>query len=403
MRPEEIRKDFPFFEINKNITYLDSAATSQKPSLVIDSLKEYYEDFNANAGRGSYGLSAKSKEILEDTRKKLKDFTKAGNDYELIFTKSATEALNLVSYAYGLNNLKKGDQVLISIAEHHANLVNWQYICEKTGADLKYFYLDEKLNLDLNDYKEKLNSKTKIVAFTGASNVLSFEVEIAKMVEMAKSYGALTVIDATQLISHRQIDVDAYNCEFLAFSGHKVFASQGVGCLIGKKALLEKMDPFLLGGDMIEYVKEESVTYAEIPSKFEAGTLDIGAIYSLNKAVDYINKLGYENIEKIEKDLLNYLLEEIEKLDFIKTYYDPSHSHTNLIFTIENIHPHDISQILDYYGICIRTGHHCAQPLHRYLGLNSSSRISLVFYNTKEDIDRLIWGLKKVKEVFYGA
>lgn len=403
MRPEEIRKDFPFFEINKNITYLDSAATSQKPSIVIDSLKEYYEDFNANAGRGSYGLSAKSKEILEDTRKKLKDFTKAGNDYELIFTKSATEALNLVSYAYGLNNLKKGDQVLISIAEHHANLVNWQYICEKTGADLKYFYLDEKLNLDLNDYKEKLNSKTKIVAFTGASNVLSFEVEIVKMVEMAKSYGALTVIDATQLISHRQIDVDAYNCDFLAFSGHKVFASQGVGCLIGKKALLEKMDPFLLGGDMIEYVKEESVTYAEIPSKFEAGTLDIGAIYTLNKSVDYISKLGYENIEKIEKDLLNYLLEEIEKLDFIKTYYDPSHSHTNLIFTIENIHPHDISQILDYYGICIRTGHHCAQPLHRYLGLNSSSRISLAFYNTKEDIDRLIWGLKKVKEVFYGA
>lgn len=403
MRPEEIRKDFPFFEINKNITYLDSAATSQKPSIVIDSLKEYYEDFNANAGRGSYGLSAKSKEILEDTRKKLKDFTKAGNDYELIFTKSATEALNLVSYAYGLNNLKKGDQVLISIAEHHANLVNWQYICEKTGADLKYFYLDEKLNLDLNDYKEKLNSKTKIVAFTGASNVLSFEVEIVKMVEMAKSYGALTVIDATQLISHRQIDVDAYNCDFLAFSGHKVFASQGVGCLIGKKALLEKMDPFLLGGDMIEYVKEESVTYAEIPSKFEAGTLDIGAIYTLNKSVDYISKLGYENIEKIEKDLLNYLLEEIEKLDFIKTYYDLSHSHTNLIFTIENIHPHDISQILDYYGICIRTGHHCAQPLHRYLGLNSSSRISLAFYNTKEDIDRLIWGLKKVKEVFYGA
>ena len=403
MRPEEIRKDFPFFEKNKNITYLDSAATSQKPGIVIDSLKEYYEDFNANAGRGSYGLSAKSKEILEDTRKKLKDFTKAGNDYELIFTKSATEALNLVSYAYGLNNLKKGDQVLISIAEHHANLVNWQYICEKTGADLKYFYLDEKLNLDLNDYKEKLNSKTKIVAFTGASNVLSFEVEIVKMVEMAKSYGALTVIDATQLISHRQIDVDAYNCDFLAFSGHKVFASQGVGCLIGKKALLEKMDPFLLGGDMIEYVKEESVTYAEIPSKFEAGTLDVGAIYSLNKAVNYISKLGYENIEKIEKDLLNYLLEEIEKLDFIKTYYDPSHSHTNLIFTIENIHPHDISQILDYSGICIRTGHHCAQPLHRYLGLNSSSRISLAFYNTKEDIDRLIWGLKKVKEVFYGA
>ena len=403
MRPEEIRKDFPFFEKNKNITYLDSAATSQKPSIVIDSLKEYYEDFNANAGRGSYGLSAKSKEILEDTRKKLKDFTKTGNDYELIFTKSATEALNLVSYAYGLNNLKKGDQVLISIAEHHANLVNWQYICEKTGADLKYFYLDEKLNLDLNDYKEKLNSKTKIVAFTGASNVLSFEVDIAKMVEMAKEYGALTVVDATQLISHRQIDVDAYNCDFLAFSGHKVFASQGVGCLIGKKDLLEKMDPFLLGGDMIEYVTEENVTYAEIPSKFEAGTLDIGAIYTLNKAVDYISKLGYENIEKIEKDLLNYLLEEIEKLDFIKTYYDPSHSHTNLIFTIENIHPHDISQILDYYGICIRTGHHCAQPLHRYLGLNSSSRISLAFYNTKEEIDRLIWGLKKVKEVFYGA
>ncbi|WP_311487652.1 SufS family cysteine desulfurase [uncultured Helcococcus sp.] len=403
MRPEEIRKDFPFFEKNKNITYLDSAATSQKPSIVIDSLKEYYETFNANAGRGSYGLSAKSKEILENTREKLKDFTKAGHDYELIFTKSATEALNLVSYSYGLNNLKKDDQVLISIADHHANLVNWQYICEKTGSELKYFYLDENLNLDLEDYMRKLNSKTKIVTFTVASNVLSFEVEIAKMVEMAKEYGAVTVVDATQLISHRQIDVDAYKCDFLAFSGHKALASQGVGCLIGKKDLLNKMDPFLLGGDMIEYVTEESVSYAEIPSKFEAGTLDIGAIYSLNKAMDYINHIGYESIEKIERNLFSYLLEEIEKLDFVKIYYDPSHSHTNLIFTIENIHPHDISQILDYYGICIRTGHHCAQPLHRYLGLNSSSRVSIAFYNTKEEINRLIWGLKKVKEVFYGA
>ena len=308
-----IRKDFPFFEQNIGTVYLDNAATSQKPKSVIESQIEYYTYFNANANRGIYSLSMKSTGILDTTREKVSKFINAKSKKNIVFTKSATEALNLIAYTYGFNNLNKGDEILISIAEHHANLVAWQYIAKNTGAKLVYFYLDKDLNLDLKDYKSKLNKNTKIVAFTGASNVLSFKVEISEMVKMAKEVGAITIVDGAQLISHKKVDVKEMDCDFFAFSGHKMYSLQGVGVLYGKEELLHQMPPFLYGGDIIEYVHEQNTSFTSIPNKFESGTQNIGAIYSLYKAIEYIEKIGMENIEKREKELTNYLLQKIKK------------------------------------------------------------------------------------------
>lgn len=397
-----IRKDFPFFEENEDIVYLDNASTTQKPKSVIDSQIEYYTKYNANANRGIYSISMKSTQILEDARKKVADFINAKSPKSIVFTKSATEALNIISSSYGLNNLKEGDEILISIAEHHANLVNWQYVAKKTNAKLKYFYLDENLNFDIEDFKSKLNDKTKIVAFSGASNVLSFDVDVKKMVKLAKDVGAITIIDGAQLIAHKKVDVHDMDCDFFAFSGHKIYSTQGVGVLYAKEDILENLTPFLFGGDIIEYVTEENTTFTEAPHKFEAGTQNISAIYSLQKAIEYIEKIGMDNIQNREKELTNYLLEKMKSLDFVKVYYPKNGSGANVTFTVNNIHPHDVSQILDYYNVNIRVGHHCTQPLHRYLGINSSCRASISFYNTYEELDKLVEGLKKVKEVFDG-
>lgn len=397
-----IRKDFPFFEQNKGNVYLDSAATTQKPKYVIESQSEYYTFFNANANRGIYRISMKSTQVLEDSRKKVAKFINAKSERNIIFTKSTTEALNIIAYTYGLNHLKEGDEILISIAEHHANLVNWQYVAKMTKAKLVYFYLDENLNLDINDYKLKLNENTKIVAFTGASNVLSFNVDVQKMVKIAKKVGAITVVDGAQLISHRKVDVEQMDCDFFAFSGHKMYALQGVGVLYGKEELLKKMPPFLYGGDIVEYVHEQETSFTDIPTKFEAGTQNIGAIYSLSKAIDYIENIGMEIIEKREKNLTNYLLDKFRALDLVTFYYPKDGVGTNISFNVNNVHPHDVAQILDYYNIAIRVGHHCAQPLHRYLGINSSCRASIAFYNTHEEIDKFIDALYRVKEIFYG-
>lgn len=397
-----IRKDFPFFEENEDIVYLDNASTTQKPKSVIDSQIEYYTKYNANANRGIYSISMKSTQILEDTRKKVADFINAKSPKSIVFTKSATEALNIISSSYGLNNLKEGDEILISIAEHHANLVNWQYVAKKTNAKLKYFYLDENLNFDIEDFKSKLNDKTKIVAFSGASNVLSFDVDVKKMVKLAKDVGAITIIDGAQLIAHKKVDVHDMDCDFFAFSGHKIYSTQGVGVLYAKEDILENLTPFLFGGDIIEYVTEEDTTFTEAPHKFEAGTQNISAIYSLQKAIEYIENIGMDNIQNREKELTNYLLDKMKSLDFVKVYYPKNGSGTNVTFTVNNIHPHDVSQILDYYNVNIRVGHHCTQPLHRYLGINSSCRASISFYNTYEELDKLVEGLKKVKEVFDG-
>lgn len=403
MNQKEIRDNFPFFNTNPDISYLDSAATSQKPKIVLDALSDFYTRFNANANRGAYQIAVESTALLESARSNVARFIGASSPSEIIFTKSATESINLVAYSYGLNKLQEGDEVLISIAEHHSNLVNWQYICQKAGAKLSYFYLDDDLNIDLNDFKSKLNENTKIVSFTGASNVLSFDVPAKEMTKLAHQVGAKVLIDGTQQIVHSKVDVSDLDCDFYAFSGHKLYAEFGVGVLYGKKELLDNMDPFLLGGDMIEYVMEDHSSYAELPHKFEAGTSNVGAIHSLDKAIQFIDLIGYDAISQIEEDLVAYGLQELSKLDFIKLYYPKNGKGTNITFTVDGVHPHDVSQILDSVGVDIRVGHHCAQPLHRYLGINSSCRASLAIYNTKAEIDRLVEGLKKVKEIFYGS
>lgn len=406
MNIEEIRKDFPFFtnKENLNIAYLDNAATSHKPKIVIDGLKDYYEKFNSNANRGAYKLSIESTRILEDTREKVRKFINAEKKEEIIFTKSATESLNLIAYSYAMDNLNQNDEILISIAEHHSNLVVWQNICKKTGVKLKYFYLDQNLNFDLEDYKNKITQNTKIISFTAQSNVLSFDVPVREMIKIARiKSSAKIIIDAAQAIAHEKINVKEMDCDFLAFSGHKMYAGQGVGVLYGRYELLNNMTPFLFGGDMIEYVMEQDVSYAEVPTKFEAGTTDIAAIYTLSLAIDYMYKIGLDNISMIENKLVEYCINKIKEVDNIDIYYpNKNQKGTNIAFNIKDIHPHDVSQILDFEGVNIRVGHHCAQPLHRYLGINSSCRVSFAFYNTFEEIDKFIDSLKKVKEVFYG-
>lgn len=401
----KIRRDFPFFssELNKNIIYLDSSATTQKPQVVIDAISDYYTHHNANINRGSYQISVRSTDLFENTRRKIAEFINAPNSDNIVFTKGTTESLNLVAYGYGLKNLKKGDEILISVAEHHANLVNWQFVCEQTGANLVYFYLDEHLNFDLNDFESKLNKNTKIVSFTAQSNVLSFDVPISRMISKAKSIGAITILDAAQYVAHKEIDVQKFDCDFLAFSGHKIYSEQGVGVLYGKKELLDYINPLIYGGDMIEYVHEKKSTFAPTPNKFEGGSQNISAVYSLSVAIDYINSLGLKNIRDREKDLIQYVLKEMQELDFIKIYAPTKNfSGVNIIFTVNGVHPHDVSQVFDFDNIAIRAGHHCTQVLHRNLGINSSCRISVAFYNTFEELDKFIETLKKVRKVFYG-
>lgn len=401
----KVRKDFPFFssELNKDIVYFDSSATTQKPRVVIDAISNYYINNNANINRGAYNLAVRSTKLFENARNKVAQFINANSSENIVFTKGTTESMNLIAYGYGLKNLKPGDEVLISVAEHHANLVNWQFICDKTGAKLVYFYLDDNLNFDMNDYISKLNYNTKIVAFTAQSNVLSFKVPIEAIISKAKEFNAITILDGAQYIAHNKTDVQKFDCDFFAFSGHKIFSEQGIGVLYGKSKLLKEIEPLIYGGDMIEYVHEQKSTFAPAPHKFEGGTQNISGANSLAVAIDYVNSIGIENIKSREEELIKYTLNKMRELDFINLYVPKKNfSGVNIIFNVEGVHPHDVSQILDFENIAIRAGHNCTQVLHRYLGINSSCRISIAFYNTFEEIDKFIVALKKVKEVFYG-
>lgn len=402
MNIEEIRKHFPYLEAEetKDLVYLDNAATSQKPRAVIDAITKYYTSLNANPNRGAYKLSYNSTLAYENVRQKVADFIGAESKDQIIFTRNTTESLNLVCYSYGLTNLKPGDEVLISVAEHHSNQVNWQFVCEKTGAKLVYFYLDDDYSLDVEDYYKKLNDKTKIVAFTAASNVLACHVPVKEMVAEAKKFGAVAVVDGAQYTAHSKVAVQDLDCDFYAFSGHKLFAPMGVGVLYGKKELLDAMPPFLYGGDMIEYVHEDKSTFAPSPEKFEAGTQNVEAVYGLGAAIDFIQSVGIDEIKTRELALTSYAAERLACLDFIDMYYPKNNPEgTNIIFNVKGVHPHDVASILDYQNVAIRSGHHCTQPLHRYLGLNASCRVSIAFYNTKEEIDKFIESLFLVKEM----
>ena len=397
----DIKKDFPLLE-NRKITYLDSGATTQKPKQVIESLKEFYEKYNANPHRGAYSLSIEATEKYEETRTKIAKFINTKHREEIIFTKNASESLNLIAYSYGMDNLKKDDEVVISIMEHHSNLVPWQKVTKATGSKLNYMYINDEFELSDEEIETKITNKTKIVGITHASNVLGTINNVKKIIKYAHKKGAIVVVDASQSIPHMKIDVQELDADFLVFSGHKMLAPLGIGVLYGKREILNKMSPFLMGGDMIEYVYEQETTFAPLPNKFEAGTQNVEGVIGLGAAIDYIGKIGYDEIQKIENEVVEYAREELSKLDFITLYLTPNkENHSGVIsFNINGVHPHDVASILDSEGVCIRSGNHCAQPLMRYLGIDSTCRASFYFYNTKEDVDILINALNKAYNMF---
>ena len=401
MTPEEIKEDFPILNERK-ISYLDSAATTHKPIQVIDKIDEFYNKYNANPHRGAYSLSMEATGIYEETREKIASFINAKCREEIIFTKNATESLNLIAYSYGAQNLKKDDEIVISIMEHHSNLVPWQKIAKVTGAKLKYMYIDDNFEISDEEIKSKITEKTKIVGITHISNVTGTVNDVEKIIKYAHEKGAITVVDASQSIPHMKIDVQKLDTDFLVFSGHKMLAPLGIGVLYGKKEILNNMSPFLMGGDMIEYVYEQETTFAPLPNKFEAGTQNVEGVIGLGAAIEYIERIGYENIRKIENEIMSYAIEELTKLDFIELYLTKNkENHCGVIsFNIKGVHPHDVASILDTCGVCVRSGNHCAQPLMRYLGIDSTCRASFYIYNTKEDVDNLVNGLKKSYEMF---
>ena len=401
MEDEEIKKDFPLFE-NRNISYLDSGATTQKPIQVIKAVEDFYENNNANPHRGAYTLSIEATEQYEDTRTKIAEFINAKHREEIIFSKNATESLNLIAYSYGMNNLKKDDEVVISIMEHHSNLVPWQKVTKTTGSKLNYMYINENFELSDEEIESKITDKTKIVGITHVSNVLGTINNVKKIIKYAHKKGAVVIVDASQSIPHMKIDVQDLDADFLVFSGHKMLAPLGIGVLYGKREILNNMTPFLMGGDMIEYVYEQDTTFAPLPNKFEAGTQNVEGVIGLGSAIDYINKIGYDTIQKLEDDVIDYARQELSKLDYLTLYMSPNkENHSSVIsFNIKGVHPHDVASILDSEGVCVRSGNHCAQPLMRFLGIDSTCRASFYFYNTREDVDKLVYALNKAYDMF---
>lgn len=397
----KFKDEFPILQKRK-ISYLDSGATTQKPQCVIDTIESYYKECNANPHRGAYSLSIEATEKYETTREKIAKFINARNREEIIFSKNATESLNLIAYSYGLDNLKKDDEVVLSIMEHHSNLVPWQYVTKKTNSKLKFMYINKDYELSKEEIESKITDKTKVVGITHVSNVLGTINNVKEIIKYAHKKGAVVIVDASQSIPHMKIDVQDLDADFLVFSGHKMFAPLGIGVLYGKKELLNKMTPFLMGGDMIEYVYEQNTTFAPLPNKFEAGTQNVEGVIGLGAAIDYIEKIGYKEIQNVEEAITKYAVNELSKLDFLEIYITPhSENHSSVIsFNIKGVHPHDVASILDSNGVCVRSGNHCAQPLLRYLGMDSTCRASFSIYNTKEDVDNLVEALKKAYKMF---
>ena len=401
MNIEQIKKDFPLLE-NESITYLDSGATTQKPIKVIKAVEEFYQKYNANPHRGAYSLSVEATEQYENTRTKIAKFINAKHREEIIFSKNATESLNLIAYSYGLDNLKKDDEVVISIMEHHSNLVPWQKMTKQTGSKLNYMYINENYQITDEEIESKITDKTKIVGITHVSNVLGTINNVKKIIKYAHKKGAIVIVDASQSIPHMKIDVQDLDADFLVFSGHKMLAPLGIGVLYGKREILNKMTPFLMGGDMIEYVYEQDTTFAPLPNKFEAGTQNVEGVIGLGAAIDYIENLGYDKIQEIEHEVISYARQELSKLEYLTLYTTPNEeNHSSVIsFNIKGVHPHDVASILDSEGVCVRSGNHCAQPLMRFLGIDSTCRASFYIYNKKEDVDKLVKALDKAYNMF---
>ncbi|MGO1369984.1 cysteine desulfurase [Senegalia sp. (in: firmicutes)] len=406
---EKIRKDFPILNQNINdkpFVYLDSAATTQKPIQVIEAMGIYNKLSNANIHRGAYTLSIRATEMYDEARKRVKEFINAPYDESIIFTKNTTEALNLVAFSYGLENVNSGDEIVVLISEHHSNILPWQMVAKKNNAKLKFVYLNDDYTVDMKDFKEKVTEKTKIVAAAHISNVLGTINPIKEIIDYAHEMNAIAVIDGAQAAPHTKVDIEKLNADFYAFSGHKMLGPMGIGVLYGRRELLEKMGPFLSGGDMIEYVEEESSTFAELPYKFEAGTQNVEAAVGLKVAIDYIEEIGIEKIKNHEMELTKYAMEKMNEIPYITIYgtKDIDKKSSVISFNIENIHPHDVATILDSYGVALRAGHHCAQPLMKYLGINATCRVSFYLYNTIEEVDIFIESLKNVRKwLGYGS
>ncbi len=396
------RQDFPILNDRHNpVVYLDNAATTQKPRSVIDAMQDYYTAQNANPLRGLYSLSVKATEAYEQARRTVADFINAKESCEIIFTRNATESLNLIAYTYGMENIHSGDEIVISIMEHHSNILPWQMVAKAKNAVLKYMYTDTEGNISDKEILTKITEKTKVVSVTQISNVLGVKTPLEKIIARAHSVGAVVIVDGAQGAPHLKTDVQQLECDFYIFSGHKMLAPMGIGVLYGKKNLLEKMPPFLRGGEMIDIVTEQEATFAPLPEKFEAGTPNVSGAVGLKTAIDYLNNIGFDKIEEQEQQLMQIAHTELSKIPHVTIYgpKNPAKRYGVLSFNIEGVHPHDVSSLVDYHGnIALRAGHHCAQPLLKFLNTSSTNRISFYFYNNKEDVYKFIEQIKQVRK-----
>ncbi len=398
------KDDFPLLKANPDLAFLDSAATAQRPACVLDAQRSFYETMNANALRGLYRLSVEATEAINEARQTVASFIGAPDAQDIVFCRNTSEALNVVAKSFGAMVLKPGDEVCISIMEHHSNLIPWQQVCRATGAKLVYLRPDKNGVISSEEMDAKITSRTKIVSITHVSNVLGIQNPVAELGRRVHEHGGYLVVDGAQSVPHIPVNVQELGCDFFAFSGHKVFGPFGIGVLWGKHELLEEMPPFLTGGEMIDSVTETDAVWAPVPEKFEAGTQDAAGIYATAKAIDYVQNLGMETLEKREALLMEYLMERMRELPFIELIGHPeaAHHHGALSFNVKGIHPHDVSSILDGCNVAIRAGHHCAQPLLTWLGVESCCRASIAFYNDAADIDALIDGLTTVWSMFNG-
>ncbi len=398
---QKLRADFPIFEQKihgKPLAYLDSAASSQKPRQVLDAIRDFYETSYANVHRGVYLLSERATEAYEGARETAREFINAPAARELIFTRSATESINLVAYAWGLDNLGPGDVVLVTELEHHSNFVPWQYIAKRTGADFRLLPIDDNGELQLDGLDE--HEGVKVVATNLVSNSLGTVNPVTKLATWAHEHGAIMVVDAAQGAPHHRVDVQELGCDFLAFSSHKLCGPSGVGALWGRAELLEQMAPFNLGGHMIRSVKAEETTWGELPYKFEAGTMPIAEVVGFGAAMDYVSAVGVEAIADYESELAAYALERLAEVGGVITYGPPPERRAGIVsFNVEGIHPHDVAQVLDSEGVAIRAGHHCCQPLMKRLGVAATNRASFYLYTVPEEIDRLAEGLHKARKI----